>query len=104
MNFLSFEKFSLLENKNLAYKDIFGKEHTHQEELKKSLVNGLLSILEEEKHISEKDFSKIDENILLIKSVLNEEHYSKAEEHLQSGRRMSLFYEMLYEELKEQLK
>lgn len=101
--FLSFEKYSLLEKRDLSWESIFGTKYTHREELEKMVLYGIYHIIEEEKKISEKDFSRHDEEVSKIKRVLNQEIYDKAEAHLQSNRRMQLFYENLYEEIKEKL-
>ena len=53
--------------KNLEYTDIFQKVHTHKQVLKKNIVDGLTHIVMEEKNVSEKSFSKIDEIVSEVK-------------------------------------
>jgi len=89
----------LNENKNLEWEDIFGKKHSHIDTLKKDIVDGLVHIIMDENKISEKAFEKIDDVISDVKSKINDEIISEAEIHLQSGKRMSLFYEQLYDKL-----
>ena len=87
------------ENVNLEWTDIFQNEHTHEDTLKKDIIDGLVHIVMDENKISEKSFSKIDEIVKKVKDKINEEILNDAEKHLQSGKRMMLFYEQLYDKL-----
>lgn len=85
--------------KDLGYTDIFRKEHKHGDELRKDVEYGLVNILMDENKISEKSFSRIDELRVEVKSKITNEILENAENHFQSGKRMNLFYENLYDKL-----
>lgn len=87
------------ENKDLSWKSIFGKKYTHKETLKKNVIDNLVRILMDEKGISEKSFTKIDEIIDKVKEKIDDNILQEAEKHLQSGKRMNLFYETIYDKL-----
>lgn len=88
---------------NLGYKDFFGKEHKHNDVLKKDVLDGIVHIVMEERSISEKSFSQIDEVVDMIKLNLNPEIYNVAEHLLQSGKRKNYIMEYLYDTYKEEL-
>lgn len=89
----------LNENINLEWDDIFRNKHTHDDVLKKNVIDGLVQIIMDENKISEKSFNKIDEIVDVVKNKIDNNILSNAEEHLQSGKRMTLFYEQLYDEI-----
>lgn len=93
-----FDEF-LNENVNLEWKDIFGKKYSHQATLKKNIKDGLVSILMDENNISEKNFKKIDDIYNEVGEKIDENIINQAEEHLQSGKRMTLFYELIYDKI-----
>ncbi len=82
---------------DLGYKDIFNKEYTHNEVLKKDVLYGILHIIMEEKKISEKSFGQIDKTLELVKENLNQEIFDTAEQMLQSGKRKTYIMEYLYD-------
>jgi len=85
--------------KDLSYTDIFNKKHTHKEVLKKNVKDGLVHILMEERKVSEKAFKALDELCNEVNKFINEDILNKAETHLQSGKRMRYFYELLYDNI-----
>lgn len=89
----------LNENIDLSWKSIFGKEYTHEDTLKKRLIDGITHIVMEENGVSEKSFGKIDEIIAQVKEKVTNDILEEAEKHLQSGKRMNLFYEQLYDKI-----
>ena len=93
------EYFSLNENIDLSWENIFGKKYTHEETLKKNVIDGLVRILMEENELSEKSFKQIDEIVKKVKEKIDDNILEDAEIHLQSGKRMNLFYEILYDKL-----
>lgn len=94
----NFEEF-LNENVDLSWENIFGEKYTHNETLKKKVIDGLVHILMEENKISEKSFNQIDEIVDEVREKIDDDILQNAENHLQSGKRMQLFYEILYDEL-----
>ena len=85
--------------KDLSWIDIFGKKHTHAETLRKNVRDGIIHILMEEKHISEKDFNTLDSLKEEVEKILNERIIENAETHLQSGKRMQYYYELVYDNI-----
>jgi hypothetical protein len=85
--------------KDLSYTDIFNKKHSHKEVLKKNVKDGLVDILMEERKVSEKAFKALDNLSDEVSKFITEDILDKAETHLQSGKRMQYFYELLYDNI-----
>jgi hypothetical protein len=82
---------------NLEWKDIFGKIHTHDETLKKLIIDGMVNIIMSENGVSEKSFEKIDQIYDRVKSNLNQEIFDLANQLLQSGKRKNYVIEFIYD-------
>lgn len=82
---------------NLEWKDIFGKTHSHDETLKKLVLDGIVNIIMSESGVSEKSFEKIDQISNSVKSNLNKEIYDLAERLLQLGKRENFIIEYIYD-------
>ena len=85
--------------KDLSYTSFFGKKVSHKEALRKDLLDGILHILMQEENISEKDFSRIDGAMDRVNRKIDNNLLVETELHLQSGKRMQIFYEIKYDEI-----
>jgi len=83
--------------KDLTYIDFFNKKHEHLDILYKNIVDGLTSIYMDEHKISEKNFKEIDNVVKMIKIKIDNNILENADDFLQSGKRMNLYYENLYD-------
>lgn len=92
-------KFSkILENKDLSYKDFFGKEVSHIESLKERVINNIIEIIRYENKISEKSFSEYDKIIKLVKDNFNNDMLEKSKILYNQGKRIEYISEILYDE------
>ncbi len=91
------------ESKDLSYTTIFGKKVSHQEEFKNRLRSGIMQILMDERGVSEKSFTRLDELQNEVKNKLSEEHYNYAETLYKDNKRINYIAELLYGKLFENL-
>jgi len=84
---------------SLEYKSFFGKKVSHEEALKSDVKNSLISILMDTRGVSEKSFKEIDGISSEVDKLINENILKRADDHYKSGKRMNLFYEIIYDEL-----
>jgi hypothetical protein len=93
------KKFSnILENKDLSYKDFFGKKVSHMESLKDSVINHIIEIIRYENNISEKSFSEYDKIIKTVKDNFNNDMLEKSKSLYNQGERIEYISEILYDE------
>lgn len=92
------KKFNL--NENMGYTTIFGDEVTHDKALEKRINDNIVSIIVEERGISEKSFQKYDEVIEEVKQLCdqNPEIYEKAQNYYENNKRLQLLAEEIYDE------
>jgi hypothetical protein len=69
--FKNIQQTKKLIKEDMSYKSFFGKEVSHQESLKESLISELVNIVTEEQGISEKAFSAYDEAIAKVKAFVD---------------------------------
>ena len=84
---------------NMGYVDFFGKQISHTDALKKNIKDLLCNIIMEEKNISEKAFSSIDDVYLQINNIC-ENHpdiYEMAQSYYEKHKRLKLCAEEIYE-------
>jgi phosphopantothenoylcysteine synthetase/decarboxylase len=92
-------KFSkILENKDLSYKDFFGKEVSHIESLKDSVISHIIEIIRSENNVSEKSFSEYDKIIKSVKDNFNNDMLEKSKILYNQGKRIEYISEILYDE------
>ena len=86
--------------KDLSYKTIFGKSVSHIDAVKERLVNIITDIITKEEKISEKDFKRYDIAIEQAENIVTDDFVKQADEYIQSGRRMELLAEIIYDKTK----
>ena len=92
-------KFSkILENKDLSYKDFFGKEVSHIESLKDSVISHIIEIIRSENNVSEKSFSEYHKIIKSVKDNFNNDMLEKSKILYNQGKRIEYISEILYDE------
>ena len=92
-------KFSkILENKELSYKDFFGKEVSHIESLKMSVISHIIEIIRSENNVSEKSFSEYEKIIKSVKDNFNNDMLEKSKILYNQGKRIEYISEILYDE------
>lgn len=86
-------------NENMAYIDFFGKKVSHQEALQKRVRDSITQIIMDERGISEKAFSSVDDVMEEVKRVCDEnpEIYEIAQEFYDNGKRFEYLAEQMYE-------
>jgi hypothetical protein len=87
-------------NESMGYTDFFGNKVTHETSLQKKIRNLVTDVIMEERGISEKAFSSVDDVIREVKEVCdsNPKIYEKSEEFYKSGKRLQFLAEEIYEE------
>jgi hypothetical protein len=87
-------------DESMGYTDFFGKKISHEDALHKSIRDYIVNIMMDDLHISEKSFKEIDNLIEKVKNICNKnpEIYEQAEEYYQSGKRLNLLAEKIYDE------
>lgn len=83
--------------KDLSYKTVFGKNVSHEEELKNRIKGSIINIIMEEEMVSEKSFKKIDEISNRVNTILDENLFLLASKMYAEGKRIKYIAEMLYE-------
>ena len=86
-------------NENMGYETIFGKVVSHEEALQKRIRDLITNIVTEERGISEKAFSSYDDVMNEVKNICdnNSEIYEWAQDYYDSGSRLNLLAEEIYE-------
>lgn len=87
---------------DFSYTDFFGNKVSHQDAIFKKISSGLTRIAMEEKSVSEKDFSRIDEIMKIVDSLIAEtpEVLERFEYMLSIGKREEYATEILWDEFK----
>lgn len=86
--------------KDLSYKNFFGEKISHEDALLSKISSMLSSIIMEERNISEKSFSKIENIMKEVKELVSknkDEFLSQGNKYLNSNKRLNLLAEEIYD-------
>lgn len=88
------------QHESLEYKDIFGKQHTHDEVILKDVRDNLMQILMDTRGVSEKAFNQLDLLSAEVKSFFDQhpEILETANKFYHEGKRLQLYAEQLYDQ------
>lgn len=86
-------------NESLGYKTIFGNNVSHEEALQKNIRDLVSNIIMEERGISEKSFSSIDNVMEEVRNFFddNPELYEKTQQFYEQKRRIKYLAEEIYQ-------
>lgn len=85
--------------KNLGYTDFFGNEVTHEQALRKNIIDGLVHIIMDEREISEKAFKSVDEVREEVENKVDNPMLEQVEQFLNENKRMKYICEIIYDDL-----
>ena len=83
--------------KDLSYKHIFNGQVSHRDALKERVSGSLCDILMQEKEVSEKSFSQVDDIVKIVKDFLTENIFKICEEMYSDNKRINYIAEFLYD-------
>lgn len=84
--------------KDLSYTTFFGKKVEHKTALKERIESNIVDIMMQENQISEKDFKRLDEIIVIAKNVIDDALYNEISELYNQGKRLQYIAEKIWDE------
>lgn len=83
--------------KDLSHKTIFGKEVSHEEELRSRIKSQIVHILMDEESVSEKSFGKVDDIVNRVNSLFDNSMFLICEKMYSEGKRINYIAESIYD-------
>lgn len=83
--------------KDLSHKTIFGKEVSHEDELKSRIKSKIVNIIMDEESVSEKSFSKVDDIVNRVNNIFDDSMFKLSEKMYSEGKRINYIAESIYD-------